>query len=51
MQGLAKPIMNNLSGKNVRNDIAEEYEIKSKYWMQTKYDENMLNYWRLPGGD
>ena len=48
MQGLVELILNSLYGENVRRDIDQEYSIKSEYWMQTQYDENVLKYWKLP---
>ena len=51
MQGLAKLIMNSLYGVQIRKDIDQSYKCKSQHWMETEYDENVLDYWRLPNGN
>ena len=51
MQGLIKLIMNNLYGVQIRRDISESYYCKSENWMKTEFDENVLDYWRLPNGN
>ena len=51
MQGLVKLIMNSLYGVQIRKDIDQSYKCKSQYWMETEYDENVLDYWRLPNGN
>ena len=51
MQGLVKLIMNNLYGVQIRKDINESYSCKSETWMKTEFDENVLEYWRLPNGN
>ena len=48
MQGLVKLIMNNLYGVQMRRDINEPFKCKSEHWMKTEYDDNVLDYWRLP---
>ena len=48
MQGLVKSIMNSLYGVHRRKDNIESYYCKSETWMQTEYDENVLEYWNLP---
>ena len=48
MQGLVKLIMNSLYGVQLRRDIRESYYCKSEIWMETEFDENVLDYWRLP---
>ena len=50
MQGLVKLIMNGLYGVQIRRDIRESYYCKSETWMKTEFDENVLDYWRLPNG-
>ena len=50
MQGLVKTIMNSLYGVQIRNDINESYSCKSETWMKTEFDENVLEYWKLPNG-
>ena len=51
MQGLVKLIMNSLYGVQIRKDIDQSYKCKSQYWMETEYDENVLDYWKLPNGN
>ena len=51
MQELVKLIMNSLYGAQFRRDNLELYCCKSEHWMQTEYDENVLDYWRLPDGN
>ena len=51
MQALVKLIMNSLYGVQIRKDINESYHCKSEIWMKTKFDENVLDYWRLPNGN
>ena len=48
MHGLVKIIMNNFYGVQKRKDINESYECKSHHWMKAEYDDNGLDYWRLP---
>ena len=51
MQGLVKLIMNSLYGVQIRKDIKESYYCKSETWMKTEFDENVLDYWKLPNGN
>ena len=51
MQGLVNLILNSLYGIQIRKDINESYCCKSEYWIQTEYDENVLDYWNLPNGN
>ena len=51
MQRLVKLIMNSLYGVQIRKDIDQSYKCKSQHWMETEYDENVLNYWKLPNGN
>ena len=51
MQALVKLIMNSLYGVQIRKDINESYHCKSETWMKTDFDENVLDYWRLPNGN
>ena len=51
MQRLVKLIMNSLYGVQIRKDINESYSYKSETWMKTEFDENVLDYWRLPNGN
>ena len=48
MQGLVKLIMNSSHGVQIRKEINERHYCKSKTWMKTEYDENVLDYWKLP---
>ena len=43
--------MNNLSGNQIRKDITESYKCKSEHWMQTEYDDNVLDFWKLAKGN
>ena len=51
MQGLVKLFMNSLYGVQIRKDINESYYCKSENWMKTEFDENVLDYWKLPNGN
>ena len=51
LQGLVILNMNSLYGVQIRRDIIESYYCKSKSWMQTELDENVLDYWKLPNGN
>ena len=51
MQGLVKLIMNSLYGVQVRKDIDQSYKCKSQHWMESEYDENVLDYSKLPNGN
>ena len=48
MQGSVKLIMNSLFGVQRRRDINESYYSKSEICMKTEFDENILDYWKLP---
>ena len=50
MQGLVKLLMNSLCIIQIRRDIDEFYKCASEHWMQTEYDENVLDSCRLPNG-
>ena len=50
MQGLAKLVMNSLYGNQIRKDINESYYCESENWMETEYDENVLDYWKFSNG-
>ena len=43
--------MNSLYGVQIRRDISESYYCKSETWMKTEFDENVLDYWKLPVGN
>ena len=51
LQGLVKLIMNSLYGVQIRRDINESYYCKSETWMEAEFDENVLDYWKLPNGN
>ena len=51
IERLVKIIMSSLYGAQIGRDIIESYCCKSEHWMQTEYDENVLDYWRLPNGN
>ena len=42
--------MNGLYGVQVRKDMIEFCKCKSEHWLQTEYEEKVLEYWRLPNG-
>ena len=46
MHGLIKLIMNSLYGVQIRRDINEPYSCKPRHWMETEFDENVLDYWK-----
>ena len=48
MQGLVKSIMNSLFGVQIQKVISDFCKCLSEHWMQTEYDENVLDYWKLP---
>ena len=51
MQKLVKLIMNSLYGVQICKDIDQSYKCKPQHWMETEYDENVLDYWKLPNGN
>ena len=51
MHGLDKLIMNRLYGLQIRKDLDQSYKCKTQYWMETEYDENVLDFWKLPNGN
>ena len=48
MQNSVDLFMNSLCGVQIRKDNNESYKRKSQNWVETKYDDNVLDYWRLP---
>ena len=50
MQGLVKLILNSLNGVQIRKDIDQFFKCKSEHWMETEYDDNVLDFWSLPKG-
>ena len=51
MQLLVKLILNFLYGEQIRKDTEENYQCKSEMWMQTEYDEQVLDYQRNSYGN
>ena len=51
MQGLVKLLLNSLCGVQIRRIIDQSYKYKSQHWVETEYDDNKLDYWRLPSGN
>ena len=47
MQGVIKLKMNSLYDVEIRRDIDQSDNCKSQHCMETEYDENVLDYWRL----
>ena len=43
--------MNGLYGVQIRRDINDSYYCKSETYMKTEFDENVLDYWKLPNGN
>ena len=43
--------MNSLYGEVLRKDISESYHCKSEMWMQTEYDERVLDYQKTNYGN
>ena len=50
MQNLVTIFINNLYGVQIRKDNNDFYICKSEHWMETEYDENVLDCSRLPEG-
>ena len=50
-QELVKLLMDGLYGVQIRRDIDEFFKCKSQHWMETEFDDNVLDYWRLPNGN
>ena len=50
MQGLVILIENNLYSVRIRKDMNEFYQCKSEHWIQTEYDDSVLDYWKLRNG-
>ena len=51
MQGSVKFLMKNLHGVQIRKDINEFIKCNSEQWMQTEYNDNVLDYRKLPNGN
>ena len=43
--------MNALYGEFLRKDITESYQCKSEMWMQTEYDQRVLDYQKINFGN
>ena len=50
MQGLVKLIMKNLFGVQTGKNIKESCCKNSQHWMETEYDDSVIDYWKLPKG-
>ena len=50
MQWLNKLITNSLYGFRIRRDN-ESYYCKPESWMKTDFDENVVEFWKLPNGN
>ena len=50
-QKLVKLVLNSSYGFQIRKDINVSYYCKSEQWMKREYDENVLEYWKLPNGN
>ena len=42
--------LNSLYGIKMCKDINDFHRSKSEHWMQSEYDKNMIDYWKLPDG-
>ena len=51
LQGLFKLIMNSLYGVQIRKHIIDFHKRKSDHWMQTKYDDSVLDNCKLANGN
>ena len=50
LQGLIELTMNSPYGVQIRKDIMTFYKCRSVHWMRTEYDNNVIDYWKLPNG-
>ena len=50
-QGLVKLIMKSFYTVQLRKDIDQSQKCNSQHWMETEYDDNVLDSWRLPNGN
>ena len=39
--------MKSPNGVQIRKDLIESYKCKSEQWMETEYDDNVLDYWKI----
>ena len=51
MQFLVKLLMNSSYGEQIRKDIEENFACKSEYWLQTEYDERVIDNWKKSHGN
>ena len=51
MQLLVKLIMNSLYGEQIKKDIEESFQCKSEMWLQTEYDERVLDHQKINYGN
>ena len=50
MQLLVKLLINSLYGKQIREDIEDEFASKSEYWVLTEWDQGARDYWIISNG-
>ena len=50
LQILVKLIMKSLYGVQICRDIDQSSSCNSQHWMETEYNDNVLDFWRLPYG-
>ena len=50
-QGLVKLFMKSLYGVQKCKDIKEFYKCKRQHWTKTEFDDDVLDYWKLPNGN
>ena len=43
--------MNSLYDVQIRRDNNDFYKCESQNWMETEYDDKVLDYWRLTNGN
>ena len=43
--------MNSVYGVQIRRAINESFYCESENWMKTEFDENILDYWKLPNAN
>ena len=52
MEKLVKFLMNSLYGENIRKDVTEIFFLGNpSIGCSTQYDENVLDYWKLPNNE
>ena len=50
MQSSVKLITNSLYGVQIRKNDNDFNKCKSEHWMQTEYDDNVLDWWKISNG-